>query len=219
MHEASMRLMEAALERFVVEDADREVTVLDVGSYDLNGSYREMITKRGWWYTGLDIQPGPNVDVYTENPYHYPIKTGQWDIVISGSVAYAVLDLVSWTKEIARVLRPGGLLVVITPSLAKPATTASPADLWRMTDDALRLLFENTGILGDIQVEVSHHDVCASAIRLRGEIDEPKTSPVYDEPEPDTIGDTSNGGTAGGAGAVRVARPRPAAKKKTGAKR
>lgn len=195
MHDASQRLMEAALQHYDASGSDASVNLLDVGSYDINGTFRPMITGRGWLYTGLDIVPGDNVDILTENPYHYPIKTGTFDVVISGSVAYAVLDLVSWTKEVARVLRPGGLLAIVTPSLAKPATTQSPVDLWRMTEDALRMLLENTGVLSEIQVVTSHHDVCASAIRMHGEIDERQVSPAV-EHKFEVAGGTAVSGSA-----------------------
>ncbi len=119
-----------------------------------------------------------------ENPYHYPIETGAYDIVISGSTAYAVLDLVAWTNELARCVKPGGLMVVITPNFAKPPTTSSPVDLWRMSDTALMMLFENTGVLADIEMGWAEYDVMASALRIRGEIDEPKQSPEYEQVMP-----------------------------------
>src|SRR6266404_3953321 len=163
--------MEVALRRY--RDSGTEaVRVLDVGSRFLNGSYRDLIESHGWSYTGLDLEEGANVDVVADNPYHYPIETGAYDVVVTGSTAYAVLDLVSWTKELARVLRPGGLVVVITPSLNKPPTTQSPVDLWRMTEDALRLLFENTGILANIDSGAADMDVWASGIRISGRVDE-----------------------------------------------
>ena len=64
MHATSMSEMARLLGRWPAPDAD----VLDVGSMDVNGSYRALIEGRGWRYTGLDIAPGANVDVAADDP-------------------------------------------------------------------------------------------------------------------------------------------------------
>jgi hypothetical protein len=45
-----------------------KVRVLDVGSYDVNGSYRHLFDKSKYHYTGLDMEEGPNVDIVLNNP-------------------------------------------------------------------------------------------------------------------------------------------------------
>ncbi|HWQ20864.1 MAG TPA: class I SAM-dependent methyltransferase, partial [Methanotrichaceae archaeon] len=56
--------------------------VLDVGSYDMNGSYKPLFTNHN--YIGLDICAGPNVDLVVADPYHWPIEDAAFDAVISG---------------------------------------------------------------------------------------------------------------------------------------
>lgn len=200
MHEASQRLMNEALFRFI--PTGEEVKVLDVGSYDVNGTYKPHVLDHGWSYTGLDVRPGPNVDVVADNPYHYPFETGEFDIVITGSVAYTVLDLVQWMQEITRLVKPGGLLVIVTPSYAKPPAQAPDDDYWRMSVNALRALMDNTGLLTGIEVEQHHMDVVGSAVRIAGLIDEPPAAlnnhawegkymePVSGESDPETVSHT-----------------------------
>lgn len=187
MHGDSRNLLEQALTRY----QDAEAAVLDVGSLDINGSFRSQIEDRGWAYIGLDIQPGRNVDVVADDPYSYPFKDGDFDIVISGSAAYTILDLVSWTHELARLVRPGGMVIVITPSLAKPPTEGSPADLWRMTDDAIRLLFHNTGLLSDIEVTTLRMDVMGTGVRIATEEWTPpvvsESLRIEEDAEPDVL--------------------------------
>lgn len=179
MHDNSITLINRALLRYGEAES---ASVLDVGSRDVNGTYRPLIEERGWSYTGLDVEYGPNVDVVTDNPYRYPFKTGQFDIVISGSVAYLVLDLVSWVKELVRVTRPGGLIAVVTPSYKKPHAADYP-DYWRMTDEALQALFENTGAVKWIETCDEIMDVSISAFRVETDsLDGPKTA----EAEPST---------------------------------
>jgi len=205
MHQGSLDLMADALQRYPETGA----SVLDVGAFNVNGSYREYIVSLGWHYTGLDLEANSNVDIVADNPYHYPIESGHYDIVISGSVAYAVLDLVSWMKELVRVMHPQGLLVIVTPSFTKPPVKSGP-DLWRMSEEALRELMTNTDVLNDIRTVESGYDVCASAVRVWGEIDEPKSSPAHYEIE--VSGGTFVTGEATGAITTKAKAKAPARK-------
>src|SRR3990167_3269425 len=110
MHPESLDLMDAILNRL-----DRQTaSVLDAGSYDVNGSYRELVERRGWSYTGLDTRDGPNVDIVTVDPFRYPVEDGAFDIVISGQTMEHVTAIWLWVPELARVVAPGGLLAIVT---------------------------------------------------------------------------------------------------------
>lgn len=139
------------------------VNLLDVGSFDVNGSYRKMVEKRGWKYTGLDIAPGKNVDVVTENPYRYPIADGAFDVVISGSTMEHVPAIWRWIPELARVLRPGGLLAIITHIHWE--LNHFPPDCWRILPDGMEFLFDEAGVLEEYDIRVSNDglDICATA--------------------------------------------------------
>ena len=61
MHESSMLRMKWFSKNYL---RDRNnLKILDVGSYDVNGSYREIFTAEGHEYDGLDMVKGPNVDI------------------------------------------------------------------------------------------------------------------------------------------------------------
>jgi hypothetical protein len=49
--------------------ANRQARVLDVGSYDVNGTYKDIINDPAWTYVGADLAAGPNVDVVLQSPY------------------------------------------------------------------------------------------------------------------------------------------------------
>ena len=43
--------------------------VLDIGSYNVNGCYRDIFETKDINYTGLDMEEGPNVDIIPQSTY------------------------------------------------------------------------------------------------------------------------------------------------------
>lgn len=139
--------------------------VLDVGSLDVNGTYRPLVEGRGWAYTGLDLVAGKNVDVVAAEPYRYPFVDSSFDIVISGSTAEHVAMPWLWIPELARLLRPGGMLAVITHH--RFALHRYPQDYWRFMPDGLELLFNLAGGLGRYDIRMfNEHDIYGVAWRV-----------------------------------------------------
>ena len=63
----------------------RILRLLDVGSLDVNGSYRDLFDTEFWSYDGLDMERGKNVDFVPTDPYDWnEIKNNTYDLVISG---------------------------------------------------------------------------------------------------------------------------------------
>ncbi len=75
MHKNSLRIMGHLLS---LHSADHLQDVLDVGSFDVNGTYRPLCSHHGLEYTGADQVAGPNVDRIMGT------FTDQFDLVISG---------------------------------------------------------------------------------------------------------------------------------------
>lgn len=115
--------------------------VLDVGSRDVNGTFRDHF--RGRDYLGIDIQSGKNVDVVVEE-YRYPFADESFRYIISGSTLEHVRRPWEWIKEVGRILAPGGKLCVIVPH-THPYHEA-PVDCWRVFPDGLRELFALAGL-------------------------------------------------------------------------
>jgi SAM-dependent methyltransferase len=136
---------------------------LDVGSLDVNGSYRALVEReRGWSYTGLDVRAGPNVDVVSEQPYRYPFEAGTFDVVMSGSTMEHVERPWEWVLELAWLLRPGGLLAIVTHW--QFPVHRYPVDCWRILPDGMRVLFDLTGQLERYEIAiVSEYDIGAVA--------------------------------------------------------
>lgn len=141
-----------------------QASVLDVGSYNVNGTLRGVVEKRGWTYTGLDIVPGDNVDVVAEHPYEYPFADGFFDAVISCSTMEHVAAIWLWVPELVRILRPGGLLVIVAPNRWKVGH--SPPDCWRILPDGMEYLLTLDDRLENIQTERISTDTAGSAFKV-----------------------------------------------------
>ncbi|OVE82307.1 hypothetical protein BVY04_01305 [bacterium M21] len=90
--------------------------VLDVGSYDVNGSYKHLFEGKKYEYTGLDMEGGPNVDIVLDSPYDWSkVETDAYDIVISGQAFEHIEFFWVTMSEMTRVLSQGGLMCVIAP--------------------------------------------------------------------------------------------------------
>lgn len=88
--------------------------VLDLGCGA--SPYRSLLTAADS-RTGADIEAGPAVDVVISPGLPLPFAAGRFDAVISTQVLEHVADLDQCLSEIARVLKPGGRLVVSAPFL------------------------------------------------------------------------------------------------------
>lgn len=140
MHQASYELMDRLLTEYV--KAGGGLRVLDVGSRDVNGTYRPLIEGRGWFYTGLDIVVGPNVDLVVD-AYHWGMEKSN-DVVISGNCLEYVGNPYQWMACVVRALVGGGVMVIVTPSVIHEHR--EPLDCWRVMPDGMEALMTYFGL-------------------------------------------------------------------------
>ena len=160
MHPGAIDTMKAALERVQLVGG----TALDVGSLNVNGTYRPLVESMGLQYVGLDIEPGANVDIVTHDPYHFPFADNSFEVVLSGSTMEHVESIWRWVPELARVLKTGGLLAILTHWQFHEHR--HPVDCWRIMPDGMRHLFNSTGVLFDYDIRiVSNTDIMGSAFK------------------------------------------------------
>ena len=125
--------------------------ILDVGSLDVNGTYRDLFPYPFYNYIGLDVVPGRNVDIVTKDPYHYIFPANFWDVIISGQCLEHVEDIYAWSDEAIRILKPGGLMCIIVPNTW--VEHKYPIDCWRFFPDGLRWLFvKRTKLMQEIAI-------------------------------------------------------------------
>jgi SAM-dependent methyltransferase len=136
MHKSSLEHVSRLVDSYLSNA--QAINVLDIGSYDVNGSYKQFFSKPGWKYTGVDLAAGPNVDVVLTSPYRFPIKSYSIDVIVSGQ-AFEHIEYfwLSWL-EMARMVRPGGLIFLLAPS--RGYEHRHPQDCWRFYPDSYKAL-------------------------------------------------------------------------------
>lgn len=143
MHQSSMN----AMRKLVTEhlSSDQPLRILDVGSYDVNGSYKQLFQNPSWEYVGLDIEEGPNVDIVIKNPYNWEeVGHSTFDVVVAGQCLEHVEFPWQTMECIAEVLKPGGLHFNIMPS-AGPVHRY-PLDTYRYNLDGAVALCKWAGL-------------------------------------------------------------------------
>jgi len=130
--------MQALVERYL--DPAQALTIGDIGSYDVSGSYRPLFARGTWTYTGIDVNAGPNVDVVLESPYQFPIADAHFDVLVSGQAFEHVKFFWLTWMEMVRTLKPGGFIFLIAPS--RGPEHRYPVDCWRFYPDGFRALAE-----------------------------------------------------------------------------
>jgi SAM-dependent methyltransferase len=164
MHPESLAIMRQILTAHLLPAG---ATVLDVGSYNVNGTYRPLVESCGYRYTGLDMQAGPNVDIVAHEPYRFPVADASYAAVISGQTLEHVQKTWLFLPELARVLQPGGLLALITHY--NYPEHRYPVDCWRFLPDGMQVLLDEAGCLTRYSIYIgSAYDIVAIAYKEVG---------------------------------------------------
>ncbi|MEY8335912.1 class I SAM-dependent methyltransferase [Lachnospiraceae bacterium 47-T17] len=181
MHKSTMLRMEWFINHYIKKDGAK---VLDVGSYDVNGSYKSLFEGKNVEYVGLDIVEGPNVDVVMHSPYSWSnLKDEDFDYIISGQ-AFEHIEFPWLTiQEIYKKLKPGGMICIIAPN--STPEHRYPTDCYRYFADGFAALAKWGGFtVLDVTVagipersappewESGDNDVCL--IASKGSVDLPE---------------------------------------------
>jgi SAM-dependent methyltransferase len=136
-----MDKMTAFRDRHLAARSNEPLNILDLGSQDVNGSYRALFENASWKYVGLDMAAGKNVDVVLRTPYIWKeVPSNSADVVVSGQAFEHIQFFWITMLEIARVLKPGGICCILAPSGGPEHRY--PLDCWRFYPDGMSSLAE-----------------------------------------------------------------------------
>jgi glycosyltransferase involved in cell wall biosynthesis len=107
--------------------------ILEIGSYNVNGTLRDCAPPSAI-YVGVDLSPGPGVDIVLEDPHLLPFADEHFDAVVSSSCFEH--DPMFWVTfmQVVRVTKTGGFIYINAPSNGSYHTV--PFDNWRFYPDA-----------------------------------------------------------------------------------
>jgi SAM-dependent methyltransferase len=139
MHVTSYENMKKFREKYLADYQGKNIHILDIGSQDINGTYKPLFSENKWDYQGLDICAGKNVDIVVKDIYNWKeIKSNSYDVIVSGQAFEHIEFFWLTMKEIARVLNNSGLCCIIAPSSG--FEHKFPVDCWRFYEDGMAAL-------------------------------------------------------------------------------
>ncbi len=134
--------------KYLSKDEVKGKKVLEVGSYDVNGSLRPII--ESWEpaeYIGVDIEEGPGVDVICNADNiveHFGKET--FDIVISTELLEHVWDWRRVISNIKNICKSNGIILITTRSYGFPYH-AYPYDFWRYELEDMKNIFSDCELM------------------------------------------------------------------------
>ena len=134
MHKSAYITGGKFFERYV---SGASISILEIGSYNVNGTLRDFQPLNSTWM-GIDLEPGPGVDLVISDMATLPFPDGSFDFVIATSVFEH--DSTFWLtfSEMIRVLRKGGYIYINSPS--NGMIHRYPLDVYRFYPDAGKAL-------------------------------------------------------------------------------
>lgn len=149
MHKNSLNIMQGFVSTCLASKIDQDLHILDVGSRVIRGqrkfgSYKQFFNDPKWVYMGVDITEGDNVDLVMEDSDRLPFYDNSFDVIISGQTLEHVEYPWEFMKEIARVLKVGGICCIIAP--ARIHEHRYPIDTFRYYPDGMLSLAKWSGL-------------------------------------------------------------------------
>lgn len=140
MHDSVLRFV-----RTSTRDLGPGIDVLDVGSFDVNGSARVVFDGLEHTYLGVDMVEGPGVDIVCDAHELDTVLDGrQFDVVLC--LEMLEHDSAPWATaaQLARACRPGGSIIITARGNGFPLH--NEPDCFRFMEAGLRAVLEAGGL-------------------------------------------------------------------------
>lgn len=140
MHKNSILLFK----KYATEYFKPNLKVLEIGADTIPSTYQEIVNSNEIIWDTIDLQEREGFTFVSNSEYSFPIKSNEYDIVLSGQVLEHVRKPWVWLKEIARVVDVGGIVITVNP--ASWPYHEAPIDCWRAYPDGMTSLYDESGL-------------------------------------------------------------------------
>jgi SAM-dependent methyltransferase len=138
--------------------------VLEIGPDQRPSTYQRVVADPTITWETLDMDEGARWTLVSTaalthrstNEYIFPIADNAFDVVVSGQVIEHVRKIWRWVPELARVCKPGGLVITINP--VSWEYHEAPVDCWRIYPEGMRALHADAGLTTELAVFESLED-------------------------------------------------------------
>lgn len=118
--------------------------VLEVGPNGFPSAYQQLAAAPVARWDTVDILDDKRLTFPNSDPYRFPVPDGGYDVVLAGNVLEHVPRVWAWVPELARVCRPGGVVITVNP--LSWTYHAAPFDCWRVYPDGMKALYAEAGL-------------------------------------------------------------------------
>jgi GT2 family glycosyltransferase len=154
----------------------KSARVLEVGSRNVNGSVREVLSGLAGEYIGVDLFDGPGVDVVCNvTALTDTFASQSFDLVVSTEMLEHCLNWQDALYQMASVLRQGGLLLITTRSPGFELHDY-PADHWRFSYGDFERIFQPLGEIVALQNDMTLGWPCGIGILVKRKLDQSQLS-------------------------------------------
>jgi ubiquinone/menaquinone biosynthesis C-methylase UbiE len=155
---------ELIFKKYALGHFESYTKVLEIGPSGNPSHYSCLVSNKTIKWHTIDIdttylQGGEKntLHIVSNLEYNYPIEDATFDIVLCGQVMEHVSKIWLWIKELERITKPGGKIILISP-ISWPYHEA-PIDCWRIYPEGMKALindFTNLNILVCTQETLEH---------------------------------------------------------------
>jgi SAM-dependent methyltransferase len=142
MHKNSRLLFDEYARSFFTPDA----RVLEIGPDSAPSTFEQLIGHATEAWDTLDAFPRTDVSLtyLADSEHSFPVPDDSYEVVFSAQVIEHVRSVWCWMRELARVCRPGGVVITINP--VSWHYHEAPVDCWRIYPEGMRALSEDAGL-------------------------------------------------------------------------
>lgn len=117
---------------------------LGCGMVPFYGMYRDLVTDNVCIDWANSLHANPHIDVVADLNQPFPLPDAAFETVLCSDVLEHIAEPAAFLRETARVLAPGGKLILMVPFLYW--VHEQPHDYFRYTEFALRRIAEASGL-------------------------------------------------------------------------